>query len=76
VGAVKKYRVIAKVGNWPDGSAQCVKYRVNDLVRFAQFLDERWPTWRWFNVYAHEPGRPGAQLANFTNSNRPQRPHL
>jgi hypothetical protein len=72
----KKYRVIVKVGNRPDGTAHCVKYRVNDLVRFAFFLDVSWPGWRWFNVYAHRKGEPGPQLANFTNSNRPQQPFL
>lgn len=73
---MKKYRVIAKVGNRADGSAHCVKYRVNNLVLFAAFLDREFAGWRWFNVYAHLKGEPGPQVANFTNSNRPQRPFL
>lgn len=72
----KKYRVIAKVGDNPNRSAQCVKYNVNDLVRFAAFLDVSWPGWRWFNVYAYRKGNPGPQLANFTNRSRPITRHL
>jgi len=37
----KKYKVIAKIRNNPDGSAYCVKYRVNDLKKFAAFLDSK-----------------------------------
>ncbi len=73
---MKKYRVIAKIGNRPDGSAHCVKYRVNNLVLFAGFLDREFPGWRWFNVFAHVPGASGAQLANFTTRSRPQQPYL
>ena len=32
----KKYKVIAKVKNNPDGTAQCVKYGVSDLIKFCQ----------------------------------------
>jgi hypothetical protein len=72
----KKYRVIVKIGDNADGSARCVKYNVNDLVRFAAFLDVSWPGWRWFNVYAYQKGNPGPQLANFTNRSRPAKRHL
>lgn len=67
----KKYRVIVKIGDKPDGTAHCVKYNVNDLMRFAGFLDVSWPGWRWFNVYAYQKGKPGPQLANFTTRSRP-----
>lgn len=72
----KKYRVIAKIGDNADGTAHCVKYNVNDLVRFAAFLDGQWPSWRWFNVYAYQKGQPGPQLANFTSRSRPTDRHL
>jgi hypothetical protein len=72
----KKYRVIVKIGDNADGTARCVKYNVNDLVRFASFLDVSWPAWRWFNVYAYQKGKPGVQLANFTNRSRPASRHL
>lgn len=62
----KKYRVIAKVGD-----EHFVKYRVNDLVKFTSFLDQMWPTWRWFNVHEYREGENGPQIANFTAKNRP-----
>ena len=64
----KRYRVITKIGNNPDGSARCVKYHVNDLVKYAAFLDREWPSWTWSNVYDKETGQ---QLGSFTNRNRP-----
>jgi len=47
----KKYKAIVKIKNNPDGTAHCVKYRVSDLKKFTQFLDEKWQDWKWFNVY-------------------------
>ena len=67
----KKYKVIAKIRNNPDGSAYCVKYRVNDLKKFAAFLDSKWPEWKWFNVYSNSGINKGGQLTNFTKNNRP-----
>jgi hypothetical protein len=64
----KKYKVIAKVGNNENGTAKCVKYNVNDLVKFSQFLDKQFPTWRWFNVYSKETK---VQIGSFTKFNRP-----
>jgi hypothetical protein len=64
----KKYRIIAKIGNKPDGSAHCVRYRVNNLLTFTRFLDHKFSGWRWFNVYSKETG---AQLGSFTNKRRP-----
>jgi hypothetical protein len=64
----KKYKVIVKIGNNPDGSARCVKYNVNDLIRFASFLDKEFPDWRWFNIYDKETG---TQIDNFTKKSRP-----
>ena len=62
----KKYKVIAKVEN-----AKFVKYNVNNLLLFTEFLDVNFNGWRWFNVYEYTKESNGAQLANFTTLNRP-----
>jgi len=62
----KKYKVIAKVAN-----SKFVKYNVNDLLQFTCFLDKTFPDWRFFNVYEYKKDSAGAQIANFTNKNRP-----
>ena len=67
----KKYIAIVKVADNPDGSAKCLKYRFNDLLKFTTFLDKDWRTWRWFNVYANRGNYKGEQLDNFTNKRRP-----
>lgn len=67
----KKYKVIAKVGN-----EKFVKYNVNNLIKFSDFLDQKYPGWRWFNVYRYSKESDGLQIANFTNSNRPSRAFL
>lgn len=45
-----------------------VKYHTKDLVKFAAFLNRKFPGWRWMNVYDKETR---AQLASFTCSNPP-----
>lgn len=69
----KRYKVIVKIGNKPDGSAHCLKYRVNDLKKFTTFLDQKWSEWKWFNVYANSGNDRGQQLANFTKFKRPDK---
>ncbi len=64
---VKKFRVIAKVGN-----EKFVKYKVNDLRKFASFLDGRFPDWRYFNVYRYTKNSDGEKLASFTKNRRPR----
>jgi hypothetical protein len=72
----KKYYAIVKVGNRNgviigkkgDGNAQCVKYIVSDLIAFTQFLDHKYPTWRYINVYDYYTR---IQVANFTKNKRP-----
>lgn len=59
----KEYRCIVKVGN-----DKFLRYHVNNLLKFAAFLDREWPEWRWFNVYSKK-GRE--QVASFTKNNRP-----
>ena len=68
----KKYKAIVKIKNNPDGTAHCVKYRVSDLKKFTQFLDEKWQDWKWFNVYLNNGINKGKQLAYFTKNKRPK----
>ena len=64
----KKYTCIAKIGNNPDLSALCVKYRLDNLIKFSVFLDRKYPTWTWFNVFLKETGK---QVMSFTKHKRP-----
>ena len=65
---MKKYKIITKIGNNADGSANCVKYNCSDLISYCRFLDTKYPHWTWSNVYDKESK---AQLGSFTNRNRP-----
>jgi hypothetical protein len=69
----KRYKVIVKIGNNPDGSAHCLKYRVDDLKKFTAFLEQKWPQWKWFNVYSNSSMDKRRQLANFTKFRRPEK---
>lgn len=62
----KKYKVIAKVDN-----DKFVKYNVNNLIKFCEFLDKEFSGWRWFNVYCYASNGLGEQIANYTTNNRP-----
>lgn len=62
----KKYKVIAKVDN-----EKFVKYNVNNLLKFCEFLDKEFSGWRWFNVYRYSSDGLGEQIANYTTKNRP-----
>jgi len=64
------YICIVKVDDNPDGSAKCLRYHTSNLLSFVDFLDEKWPTWRWFNVYDHK-FRKGKLIANYTKNDRP-----
>jgi hypothetical protein len=66
----KKYRCIVKIGNRGNGSAHCVKYHVNNLLKFTVFLDKEFPDWRWYNVYSQKSGE---KLDSFTKFQRPVR---
>lgn len=59
----KRYVCIVKVA--PE---HFVKYRLNDLLKFVDFLDTKWTDWRWFNVYNKQTKE---QITNFTNKRRP-----
>lgn len=67
----KKYKVIAKVEK-----DKFVKYNVNNLLLFTEFLDVNFSGWRWFNVYKYTKEGNGLQLANFTALNRPTKRFL
>jgi len=64
----KKYSCIVKIGNNPDNSAKCVKYRLNDLLKFSKFLDLKFPTWTYCNVFLKETRK---QVSSFTKYRRP-----
>lgn len=68
----KRYVCICKVGNNPDGSARCIKHRLDNLLSYVKFLDREHPTWRWFNVYANRGSNKGEQLGSFTVNRRPE----
>lgn len=68
----KKYTAIVKITNNPDGSAHCVKYRFDNLLKFTKFLDVKWVGWKWFNVYSNKGINKGKQLENFTKFKRPK----
>lgn len=69
----KSYVAITKIGDNKDGTAHCVKYRFNDLLKFTIFLDTKWPEWRWYNVFSNKGNDKGQQLSNFSNKRRPLR---
>ena len=66
-----RYVIIAKVGNNLSGTAKCVKYKVNksnrDVNKFILFLDRKFPTWTWANIYDK---KTSLQVGNFTCKNR------
>ncbi len=71
--APKRYKAIAKIDNNTDGTAYCIKYRFDDLLKFTEFLDKEWSQWKWYNVFSNKGEDKGIQIANFTNKRRPQR---
>ena len=66
MGKGKKYKVIVKVEK-----DKFVKYNVNNLLLFTEFLDVNFSGWRWFNVFEYTKDGDGSQLASFTTKNRP-----
>lgn len=64
----KKYKVIAKVDN-----EKFVKYNVNNLLLFTEFLDVNFNGWRWFNVFEYTKEGTGSQIASFTTKSRPSK---
>lgn len=65
---MKKMVIIAKTSQ-----ADFVKYHTTDLLSFTNFLDSKFPDWRYFNVFDKESRR---QVGNYTKNNRPTQKHL
>jgi len=65
---IKKYICIVKVGE-----ARFLRYHVNDLIRFTEFLDKQFSDWRWFNVYSNSKVQKRSQVASFTRNRRPDK---
>jgi len=59
----KKYNCIVKVEY-----DKIVKYHVNNLLSFVQFLDSNFKNWTWFNVYDSKTRK---QITSYTKNNRP-----
>lgn len=62
-----KFVCIVKIGG-----EQFAKYGtlfpIRNLKKFADFLDKKFDSWRWFNVYDRQSK---LQIGNFTNKNKP-----
>jgi len=58
-----KVNVIVKVTN-----TKFLKYHVSNLLLFTAFLDNKFPQWKWFNVYNHVTRQ---RITSFTKYNRP-----
>jgi hypothetical protein len=69
----KRYIAIVKIGNNPNGTARCLKYHFDDLLKFTNFLDTKWKEWKWFNLFANRGENKGIQLGNFTKNKRPKK---
>ena len=67
----KKYIAIVKIKNNSDGTAHCVKYRFDNILKFTEFLDRKWPEWKWYNVYSNTGSTKGSQIRSYTKNNRP-----
>ena len=72
----KKYIAIVKIKNNKDGSAKCVKYRFDNLLKFTEFLDLKWSEWKWYNVFSNRGNNKKTQIANYTNRNRPKKNYV
>jgi len=72
----KRYIAIVKIRNNADGTAYCVKYRFDNLLKFTEFLDVKFCGWKWYNVYSNKMEDKGKQLGNFTNKRRPAKSRL
>jgi len=59
----KKYRCIVKVD-----AQKFLKYYVNNLLSFTRFLDTKYPSWTWFNVYDLHTKK---QITSYTKFKKP-----
>lgn len=66
----RRYTVIAKVGI---GNEHYKWRQVTNLLRFTSFLDNKYPNWKYFNVYC---SKSKEEIARFTCKDKPNRPLL
>jgi len=66
---VKRYTIIVKIGKTSTQKEKFVKYHVNNILNFVHFLDLKFPTWRWANVFSTKTRE---QLGSFTSKKPPQ----
>ncbi|UZR95303.1 hypothetical protein [Chondrinema litorale] len=64
----RKYRCIVKVSG-----EKFVKYNTSNLLDFTDFLDKKYPNWRWFNVYNKKNRK---QIGSFTKKRRPNQKNI
>jgi len=66
----KKYLTISKVKG-----GQFVKYNVNDLVKFANYLNTNFGGFLYINVYEWTKKGDGKQIASYTKNAPPKSAH-
>lgn len=64
---MNKYTCIVKINN-----DKFLKYRLKNLIKFTQFLDDKWSDWKYYNVYDKEK----KQIGNFTKNKKPLSPRI
>ena len=48
-----------------------VKYRTSNLVKFYRYITERFPDYRWTNVYVNRGKDKGKQIGSITKDSPP-----
>jgi len=70
----EQYKVIVKIWEGSKrGEDSFKKWHVWNLLKLVEFLDQKFPNWKWFNVYDK---RTKEQIASYTKNNRPTAPRL
>lgn len=79
INTPKKYIVMAKVADLPNGKADVVKYRCDNLLKFVDYLEctqnrtkngNSMNDWVWIKVYANVGANKRMQLAYYTKSTK------
>lgn len=66
----KKYVFICKIGDNLNGTAKCVKYRANDILKFDKFIISKFGGWVWIKVYDNI-NKSNTPLAYYNQKNPP-----
>jgi len=73
----KRFNCLTKVGNVngvPAGNNGFITFHtVTNLIKFTAFLDEKYPDWRYFNVYDKNTK---SKLGSFTKNRKPRAAYL